>query len=379
MEEMGLSHILDRRICLAHIDDYAIKGLIRRESWNGVCSYCGRKKSVTSFNKLMPFIMKGIRNYYTEAVNFMSYDSREGGYLGETFDTHELIIDEIGLDSDNQNVINDIIDCIEDSAWTNPNTYYDSEGDILQYHWNDFKQVVKHKSRYFFSQPRRFKTEEYNRDVYKILDEIGKGVTSLNLLTHLPASTELFRCRQHEDAVHIMVANEIVSPPEEYAISHNRMSPAGISMFYCAFDSDTAKIETINVKNHQNSVCTSAVFKTNTRLSMVDFTKLPRLPSIFDLKAKKKFYLINFLQQFVRDLSRPIAHDGKEHIEYIPTQVITEFFRFTYAKSAIDGIIYPSSRIGGKACVLFMDHEESLANLEFVNTALVREKINFRP
>jgi hypothetical protein len=58
-------------------------------------------------------------------------------------------------------------------------------------------------------------------------------------------------------------------------------------------------------------------------------------------------------------LSKSIEKDGREHIEYVPTQIVTEFFRYPFSednKISIDGIIYPSSKnIGKKACVLFFD------------------------
>jgi len=54
--------------------------------------------------------------------------------------------------------------------------------------------------------------------------------------------------------------------------------------------------------------------------------------------------------------------DGYEHIEYVPTQVVTEYFRYVVPEIAIykiDGIVYPSAKEGGKnCCVLFFDNDE---------------------
>lgn len=79
----------------------------------------------------------------------------------------------------------------------------------------------------------------------------------------------------------------------------------------------------------------------------------------------------------VRDFTKDVKKDGKEHIEYVPTQVVTEFFRYSFNKNRkykIDGIIYPSSKNNkNEALVFFWDNEESekLLNLK----SLKKEKI----
>ena len=63
------------------------------------------------------------------------------------------------------------------------------------------------------------------------------------------------------------------------------------------------------------------------------------------------------MQQFVQEMGKPIAHDGHEHIDYVPTQIITEYFRRQFGPEHIDGLLYPSVQDpGGVACVLFVGH-----------------------
>lgn len=73
------------------------------------------------------------------------------------------------------------------------------------------------------------------------------------------------------------------------------------------------------------------------------------------------------------------VHDGREHIEYVPTQIITEYFRYKFATKKIekiDGIIYPSSKDRRmNACVLFMDHWESLDKLIFDRRKIITKKM----
>jgi hypothetical protein len=65
-----------------------------------------------------------------------------------------------------------------------------------------------------------------------------------------------------------------------------------------------------------------------------------------------------FLHEIADEISQPIARDDRVHVEYVPTQVVTEFLRTvaTSNGSRIDGIRYRSSRrSGGSSLVLFAD------------------------
>ena len=70
-----------------------------------------------------------------------------------------------------------------------------------------------------------------------------------------------------------------------------------------------------------------------------------------------------FLYHFAADISKPIARDDRVHVEYVPTQVITEYFRtgFSDTSAPIMGIRYPSSRhYGHSSIVLFATQEDLL-------------------
>lgn len=56
------------------------------------------------------------------------------------------------------------------------------------------------------------------------------------------------------------------------------------------------------------------------------------------------------------EITKPI--DKNPGIEYVPTQIFTEYIRFLNIYH-IDGIIYRSSLTGGRNIVLFYDNETS--------------------
>jgi hypothetical protein len=89
---------------------------------------------------------------------------------------------------------------------------------------------------------------------------------------------------------------------------------------------------------------------------MVNLAALPPVPSVFDPEQRKYYHDLVFLHGFTRDLSASVVLDGREHIEYVPTQVVTEYMRWL-PDVAIDGILFTSAQNGGTSCVIFCGSE----------------------
>jgi hypothetical protein len=373
LEARHLSHIPDKKICIKHFTDKSIANFIRKNYREGYCDYCKRQLKVVEFEKLMEFIMDSISNFYEDAANFMSYDSGEGGYLGEIYTPDELIQEQIELDADPFEVIEDVVNSIEDVAWAQPDLYYDNITDDLEYQWEYFKSITKYTSRYLFDSGNVDQAK-----ALKILRAVAGLISQLNIIRRLSKGTKLYRSRQHNSKIQITDIKEIVSPPNELAIHPNRFSPSGISMFYSSFDSETSMIETVTRYDKSKDSVTIAEFQTIEDLYIVDFTKLPKIPSIFGIKDKKSYYLKLFLLSFVKDITKAVQKDGREHTEYIPTQVVTEYLRYPFnrqRKYKIEGIIYPSSQnLGHKSAVFFWDNELSVGKV--ILNSVKKQKIS---
>jgi hypothetical protein len=362
LESRHISHLPDKKICIKHLKDKGIYNFIKRNYSYGYCDYCHKEVNVVEFEELMNFIMERISIFYEDAANFMSYNSREGGYLGEIYTPDELIQEQVELDADPFEVIEDIVNCIDDIAWAQPDLYYDNITDELEYQWQYFKKLIKHTSRYLFSSGNSIESK-----AFKILQQVGKSIVTLNIIKKLPKGTKLYRCRQHNLKLKLSSIQEITSPPNDLAIYPNRFSPSGISMFYSAFDSETSILETISRENKSNKYITIGEFETLDDYYVVDFSKL-KLPSFFSIKNKRKYYLQQFLYGFAKDITNDIKKDGQEHTEYVPTQVVTEFLKFTFNKNRkykIEGIIYPSSKKNKhNSSVFFWDNTMSIQKLK---------------
>ena len=68
---------------------------------------------------------------------------------------------------------------------------------------------------------------------------------------------------------------------------------------------------------------------------------------------------LRFLGGFAEGLAEPIKLDGRQHIEYVPTQILTEYVRYNHRGHKIRGLLYSSSRRPkGVNCALFCGPRE---------------------
>ena len=74
------------------------------------------------------------------------------------------------------------------------------------------------------------------------------------------------------------------------------------------------------------------------------------------------------MRKFIEEISKPIPNDGAAHIDYVPSQISTEYFRHIMPKEykiPIHGIKYYSMKCPGKVCyVLFCDVNDLTQNNE---------------
>jgi hypothetical protein len=78
--------------------------------------------------------------------------------------------------------------------------------------------------------------------------------------------------------------------------------------------------------------------------------------------------LSKFLRGFLDDFTQPIDREDRSHIDYVPTQIVTEYFRRVFVLEdgkSLDGIVYPSSKANGHAAVvLFATNDQCVEKSE---------------
>ena len=270
------------------------------------------------------------------------------------------------------NLLKDVIDTIKDTTWCEQDPYQLSESQDRLSMWDSFCTMVNSKTRYvFFRMP---KQDQYQvESAFLILDHIGNEVEKLKLIHKIPKGTIIYRVRMHDKSERLKDVKDLCSPPHNKAKS-NRMSAEGISIFYGANDEKTALTE---INDSRYKYATVATFTNLNEMTVLNLTELENVTyaSLFDKENRIYRESIVFLRELNKNLTRPI--ETLESIEYIPAQIVAEYFRFlyTYEGQPIDGILYRSSKVKNGVCyALFYDQEQCLEK-EDSNLFHVRQKL----
>jgi hypothetical protein len=127
-------------------------------------------------------------------------------------------------------------------------------------------------------------------------------------------------------------------------------------MFYGAADETTAIAE-VWPPGKRNKHLTVGSFVAAQPMTLLDLTLMKPIPSFYDTAHQDERTELRFLAQFATDLSQPVDQNGREHIDYVPTQIVTEYFRRVFVQK-VDGIVYSSCQNeGGRSCVLFVEND----------------------
>jgi hypothetical protein len=348
-------------VCAKCIDEEVIQSFIGDNAERKVCSFCGKRsnKSIAApLKDVAEFIERGISGHYEDPANCLGHDSSEGGYQGTTFSTYELLAYEVGLDfpNDDGRLLQALCNAIETELWCETDPYGMSPEQRLSFSWESFCERIKYQRRYFFLG--RIPENGVLSDPSEILHQIFSFAEDAGLFVTLPAESTMYRTRYQPIGCRYRSSADLGPPPIDKAVQTNRMSPPGIVMMYASEQRTTALAETADTPGDYAVGC----FVTKRNALVLDLTSLPRIPSIFEEIPDSSEYDPRprrlFLHQIADDISRPIARDDRVHVEYVPTQVVTEYLRTVtnVDNQRIDGIRYRSSRRpSGSSLVLFVD------------------------
>jgi hypothetical protein len=94
---------------------------------------------------------------------------------------------------------------------------------------------------------------------------------------------------------------------------------------------------------------------------VLDLSRFPAIPEFYQIPRYDRDPIV-FLNHFVEEIRNPVKHDGHEHIDYVPTQILTEYLQRSYRaldNCPLDGIIYKSAqRRRGRSIVIFASHSD---------------------
>lgn len=349
-------------VCAMCFGDRYIQAFIEEAADSYECEFCGRKSRTRSIaaplDDVVDFILEAINREYQHAVEVLGWDGAEGGYQGAHFDSYDLI-EQIGLDlqNDDGQLFEILAKCLGSEPWCDRNPYSQRQDEWLVSSWKRFCEHLKYRRRYFFFQQQEEPAvpEEYLGPA-ELLEFISRTVENLGLIKTLPSGHLIYRARQFKAGQVLKSSYDFAPPPVDRAVKSNRMSPAGVVMFY---GSDDAKTAVTEIDDDPKLGVMVGTFRTTRVANIVDLTNLPKRFGFFERQAdsdERSRYDLAFLHSFVTSVAAKVERGDREHVDYVPTQVVTEWFRtvFQHGGLGLDGILYPSTQNpGGCSLVLF--------------------------
>jgi HEPN/RES N-terminal domain 1/RES domain len=370
---VGLAHRRNPEfVCGECFSDEGLQGFCASHAQSKECDFCGATADepiAAPVDEVIEHIRCCVGGIYDDPASAgLAWDE---GYVGTTYLTYE-IFQELDLDfpKDKGGRLQDIIEQgMGNDLWCKVDPYGMTHGEQLQFSWEKFCRIIKHERRYFFLQQEKRKSRRpYDDELLgpaDVLNTIFSFAETEGAFLTLSAGSRVYRARRQPKGKTYDTAGQLGPPPLEHAIQTNRMSPPGVVMTYAADDAETAVAETAD----KPGAFAIGTFVTERDALILDLTRLPFPPSVFtelpDTLEHDPRLQLNFLHSISRDISKPIARDNCVHIEYVPTQIVTEYVRTIVRVGGrrVDGIRYHSSRKNaGTALVLFADQRHLILN-----------------
>jgi hypothetical protein len=374
-------------VCADHFEDIYLREYIDKNSVKGKCDYCGKRTKVIDIRDFLEYVCEKIITHYNNPDNeelllsSLFYDDdnevipgfkRVGCFVApsyaKNYDSTRELLYSLDLWTDDKRLNSDIENCFTRDEWIQANACCMTKSQELSLLWNLFARMVKYEQRFTF-----FKNSEYTRKsvsgdngLLDILTELDAKITQHKLIRKIEIGAILYRCRFIDDKEVVDSFDKITSAPDDKA-KQSRMSPAGVSMFYGNFDESTAILESCPDGRKIDGTYVVGIFKVKKVLRILDLTDLPKYS--FWMPGDREG--IAFLHSFNNEITKSIIRDDRIQIEYVPSQVFTEYVRclYKYNRKNIDGIIYKSSVSKAKRenIVLFYNQRKSPEVLELIN------------
>lgn len=329
------------RVCSSCFEDLDLRSWIRENGSTRGCDFChGFDSPTIELSEVCRRIETCLGKFWGLAVNQLPYESAEGGYQGQTWATAEVVFDEEGLSlpRDDGTLYDALLRELIDELWCDWDWLSLDDDDALWSSWELFCDNVKHKRRFFFHSLGGSPDDRNSYSAEAILRAIALLSESLGLIRVMPSGTRIWRARADIPRGKRVSPADFGPPPRAYSLQSNRMNPPGIPMMYAASTARTAKLET------RATSAKVGQWRTMRAARVLDLRKLPEVPGTFSDTTRQDTLGLRFLWDFSQAIMSPVARDQRVHIDYLPSQVVTEYLRdFQFDSGKLDGIAYEST------------------------------------
>lgn len=350
-------------MCLSHIIDPYLLDQVTDFAYGAVCSLCATEHLVPSgpvvrLKQLAPVLREAARRRY-DHVGFVSggeqlqtpISSRDvaASLLSEAVEPAALAF--------TSEVAAQFLE--DERAWFE---LFDQDHEAgVQFEWDDFEQNVKHVTRLLAPALGTTPTTPPERNYEFVRSLLVLTEERSGMARTVKRGTRLFRARSERDSraleekIRLAPARELGPAPAE-RVSAGRMNAQGVSMLYAALDADTACAEVASHSPYDEAVVGTFILQQPLRI--LDLTRVPAKRSVFESAYEEGDNRLASLDFYRDRITQPVILDDNHPVDYVPSQMLTEAFRW-WSQPRLDGIAFPS-RVspGGTNIVLFFgDHK----------------------
>ena len=322
---------------------------------NETCDYCkSSKKFVMTIEQLLPRMYKSWELYFSNFDDSSFHEEfRTPYYLSDIVDEIE-----VELNDANEKFIFDLKNIPEDRIWQKDSEYWTPFSEALRLSWERFCTIVKTQWRYTYFLCENDSLDPASYSPTDTLENICMIIKSKDkLILEIPSNTPIFRCRKIDYKIKID-AKSLGTSPSKYAKA-NRFSPKGIPMFYGSLDEKTCKTEVCRKGEYP----VVGEFYNSRPIKVLDLTKIPQIPNLYD-DDFNFIPALEFLHEFADSIGK--RNTSENDLDYIPTQVFTEYIRRSLHDLNLKGIKYRSAENpDGINLALFYTNAECINEAEY--------------
>lgn len=352
-------------ICTNCVYHNAFKRFVASTGMNSNCSYCGKENICVEDEALDRFLLDKIHEIliptselsdYQQAIIFECGSDEVSVFeLGDFIEMYVSIVNGTYLEGLLERLPNDTNDNGSSVLYALDDGNLEDLNDF-ENRWGGFINSIKHHKRFFNELALSF-----CNDLFSTIIDDDQILPSL--VVDLPITQALYRARVAYSVRDIETIDEdpireLGAVPAQLATSQ-RMTPAGVSAFYAAFDRNTCISELRPIVG-DNVI--SGEFRPIRALKLLDLDALKDIQiddDMFSDRWKVQSHAYAFFPELVFQLTRPSRRHSQH--DYLATQIIFEYLSTEFG-SQIDGIIYPSIQTNGDSYSVALFPERSIAN-----------------
>lgn len=346
-------------MCAEHATDEHLRGALASSVVLGLCVLCGQSgRQVVSLHVVARTTLAAVQRKF----DHWGFIPDEEQLMPEV--TFAEIVESVlvaAVDDDFRlDIAAKVVELVHsDRPWYEA---YDEDADAGTYFsWRDFEYRVKHQSRLLLPPvgERAVTPPEENHVLARsMVDFVSANDT---FVRRLSPGTLLYRARTGRDVRDLerrvrAAPKAEMGPPPAHAASAARLSAAGMPMFYTALTPETACEEVASHSPYDE--CVVATFTVEQPLRVLDLTAIPEPMSLFDEEYPSGAGRLRDFEFYRDRMMDAFAADDSQAMEYLPSQLLTEAFRW-WTTPRIHGIAYSSvAGAGGKNIAFFFEDWE---------------------